>query len=210
MFLNVLAIGAHYDDIELGCGGTLAKHSRNGDNVIGYIATNSEYSNKEGQIIRTGSVALEEARNASHIIGYQLRMGDIPTFDLEYGENMHVALLKIIEENHIDLIYTHWTHDVHHDHRNLALSTLHVARHVNRLLMYRSNWYVTDKDFQENFFSDITDTWEIKEKAIMAYNSEMQRVGGRWLTYFKQEAINNGMRIGVEYAEAFQVVKWVM
>ena len=39
--MNVLAIGAHFDDIELGCGGALAKHVKNGDKVIGFIATST-------------------------------------------------------------------------------------------------------------------------------------------------------------------------
>lgn len=208
--MNVLAIGAHFDDIELGCGGALAKHVKDGDKVLVFIATSSEFSNQARDVLRKSSVALAEAESASRQIGYQLLVGDIPTFYLEYGEEVHAKLLKIIEENRIDLIYTHWTHDAHHDHRNLALSTLHVARHVNRLLMYRSNWYVSESEFIENFYVDITETWDIKENAIKAYESEMQRVGESWIIYFKQEAINNGLKMGVKYAEAFQVVKWII
>lgn len=208
--MNVLAIGAHFDDIELGCGGALAKHVKNGDNVIVFIATQSGFNNKDGAVLRRGEVAFQEAENASKEIGYQLLVGNIPTFYLEYGEDVQVKLLKIIEENAIDLIYTHWMHDVHHDHRNLALCTLHVSRHVNKLLMYRSNWYISEKEFVENFFVDISETWDIKEKAIRAYESEMKRVGESWVTYFKQEAINNGFKMGVTYAEAFQVIKWMM
>lgn len=208
--MNVLAIGAHFDDLELGCGGTLARHCQNGDKVIGFIATNSGFSNAEGIQLREGEIALQEAMTASGIIGYKLIWGEIPTFYLEYREQIHCSLLNLIEKNHIDTIYTHWIYDVHHDHRNLALATLHVARHVNRILMYRSNWYVSEKGFGENFFIDITDTWAVKEKAIRAYKSEMGRTGERWLTYFKQEAVNNGLKIGTEYAEAFQVVKWTI
>jgi len=208
--MNVLAIGAHFDDIELGCGGALAKHVKAGDRVIGFVATNSQFRNSQGQTLREGSKALDEAICASEIIGYQLLTGGIPTFYLEYGEEIQVKLLKIIEDNQIDMIYTHWIHDVHHDHRNLALATLHVARHVPRLLMYRSNWYTSEKEFCENFYVDITDTWEIKKKSIQAYESEMGRVGESWITYFKQEAINNGFKVNVKYAEAFQVVKWLL
>ncbi len=206
--MNVLAIGAHFDDIELGCGGALAKHVKNGDKVIGFIATSSGFNSVDGDVLRRDKDALKEAQNASRIIGYQLLQGKIPTFYLEYGEDMHAMLLKIIEENCIELIYTHWSHDVHHDHRNLALCTLHVARHVNRLLMYKSNWYISDQKFHENFYVDISDTWDIKERAIKAYESEMARTGELWCSYFKNEAVNNGLKIGVKYAEAFQNVRW--
>ena len=208
--MNVLAIGAHFDDIELGCGGALARHVKNGDRVIGFVAATSEFSSLNGTLLRKSHEALKEARHASDIIGYQLLQGNVPTFYLEYGEDVHVMLLKIIEENHIDIIYTHWTHDVHHDHRNLALCTLHAARHVKNLLMYRSNWYISDKVFHENFYVDITDTWEIKERAIQAYGSKMKRTGDSWLLYFKNEAVNNGLKIGVKYAEAFQNVRWLI
>lgn len=208
--MNVLAIGAHFDDLELGCGGALARHVAEGDSVIGFVATSSEFGNADGTVLRESKDALWEANNASSIIGYRLINGKIPTFHLEYGEGMNAELIKIIEENHIELIYTHWIHDVHHDHRNLALCTLHTARHVSRLLMYRSNWYVSDKEFHANFYVDITSTWEVKERAIKAYASEMARTGGSWLDYFKNEAVNNGLKIGVKYAEAFQAVKWLI
>lgn len=208
--MNILAIGAHFDDLELGCGGALAQHCRKGDNVTGFIATNSGFSNMEGALLRESETALQEAVTASSVIGYNLIWGEIPTFYLEYGEQIHCRLLKLIEEKQIDTIYTHWVHDVHHDHRNLALATLHAARHVNRILMYRSNWYVSEKEFCENFFIDITETWAVKENAIRAYKSEMDRTGEAWLTYFKQEAANNGSKIGTQYAEAFQVVRWTV
>lgn len=206
--MNVLAIGAHFDDLELGCGGALARHCRNGDKVIGFIATDSGFSNTEGTKLRKSDTALHEAKAASRIIGYDLVTGEIPTFCLEYGEQIHSKLLKLIEENHIEMIYTHWIYDVHHDHRNLALATLHTARHVNRVLMYRSNWYPSEKEFCGNFYIDITETWAVKEEAVRAYHSEMQRIGETWLEYFKNEAINNGLKIGTKYAEVFQTVRW--
>lgn len=208
--MNILAIGAHFDDLELGCGGALARHCRNGDKVIGFVATDSGFSGMDGTKLRESAVALQEARKASEIVGYELVLGGIPTFGLEYGEQIHSRLLPLIEGNHIDMIYTHWVHDVHHDHRNLALATLHVSRHVNRVLMYRSNWYPAEEEFCGNFFVDITDTWDVKERALRAYQSEMDRTGDLWMTYFKQEAVNNGLKIGKEYAEAFQAVKWLL
>lgn len=208
--MNVLAIGAHFDDIELGCGGAIAKHVQQGDHVIGFVATNSQYGDRKGVILRESDIAIQEGRQASQLIGYQLLLGNIPTFYLEYGEEINVQLIRIIEENKIDLIYTHWIHDAHHDHRNLALATLHIARHINKILMYRSNWYISEKEFQENFYVDITQTWEIKKQAIMAYKSEYMRVGDRWIEYFRREAKNNGLKVGVAYAEAFQIVKWML
>jgi len=75
--------------------------------------------------------------------------------------------------------------------------------------MYRSNWYQSPIDFRGNFYIDITETWNIKEKAIQAHESEYKRVGEKWLSFFKNEAQNAGQKIGVPLAETFELVKWI-
>jgi LmbE family N-acetylglucosaminyl deacetylase len=75
--------------------------------------------------------------------------------------------------------------------------------------MYRSNWYHSTLDFRGNFYVNITDQWDIKEQAIRAHASEMDRTGAKWISFFRNEAENAGQRIGVRYAEVFEVVKWL-
>lgn len=208
--MNVLAIGAHFDDVELGCGGTLAKHAAKGDQVTIFVATNSEFGNQNGDILRNKNTAYEEGKQAAEIIGADLLVGNTDTFYLEYQEQINAQLIKIIEDREIDIIYTHWINDVHHDHRNLALATIHAAKHVKRILMYRSNWYISENAFQKNFYVDISNTWEKKKSAILAYQSEYNRVGSKWIDYFKMEAQMNGLQMGVSYAEGFQVIKWLI
>lgn len=207
--MNVLAVGAHFDDIELGCSGTLAKHVKNGDQVIIYVATNSQYANAEGKLIRSGETAKEEGTQAAGIIGAELICGSCNSLFLEFVEQTNVELLKIIEERKIELIYTHWVDDIQHDHINLAKATIHAGRHVPKILMYRSNWYLSAGNFKENYFVDISNTWDVKERAIMAHQSEFGRVGSKWIDYFKRDALNKGLIAGVEYAESFEVVKWL-
>ncbi|AQR96979.1 PIG-L deacetylase family protein [Clostridium saccharoperbutylacetonicum] len=207
--MNILAIGAHFDDVELGCGGALAKHAQNGDKVYIYIATVSGYSNHSQQIIRSNDIALNEGRNASKILGAELINGNFETLRLEFIDEVNVELLNIIESKNIDQVYTHWTGDIHHDHSSLARASLHSCRHIKRILMYRSNWYHSSLDFRGNFYIDISDTWNVKENAIMAHESEYNRVGRKWIEFFKNEAENSGQRIGVKYAEVFEVVSWL-
>lgn len=207
--MNVLAVGAHFDDIELGCSGTLAKHVKNGDQVTIYVATNSQYANAEGKLIRSGETAKEEGTQAAGIIGAELICGSCNSLFLEFVEQTNVELLKIIEERKIELIYTHWVDDIQHDHINLAKATIHAGRHVPKILMYRSNWYLSAGNFKENYFVDISNTWDVKERAIMAHQSEFGRVGSKWIDYFKRDALNKGLIAGVEYAESFEVVKWL-
>ena len=207
--MNVLAIGAHFDDLELGCGGTLARHVDEGDRVIGFIATDSQYGQKGTDVFRPADIAFEEAKKAASIIGYELMVEDIQTFYVENNEVINEKLIKIIKDNKIDQIYTHWDKDVHHDHRNLASATLHVSKHVNRVLMYTSNLNDSTESFNGNFYVDISNTWNKKESAIRAYVSEMERVGIAWIEYFHNLAINNGLKNGIKYAENFSIVKWL-
>jgi LmbE family N-acetylglucosaminyl deacetylase len=206
--MNVLAIGAHFDDIELGCGGTLARHVRQGDQVVAFVATQSGYSNPNNKTVRSNRTAYQEGVAAMKKIGARLFYGNFRTFHVEFGEPLNRKILALVEGAKIERMYTHWENDAHHDHKAVSQSSLHCAKHVAQVLMYRSNWYKTPVPFKGNFYSDISEVWPIKEAAIKAHRSEMKRVGRRWLTYFKNEAKNAGMVSGVQYAEAFEVVKW--
>lgn len=208
--MNVLAIGAHFDDVELGCGGSLAKHADNGDNVYVYVATKSGYKNQNQEIVRSNKIAIHEAKQAmKHLNVKQLICGNFTTLEIEFIDELNLEIIKLIENFNIDLVYTHWDGDIHHDHQALSKSSLHSCRHVKRLLMYRSNWYHSTKEFKSNFYIDITDYWSQKMKAILEHKSEMTRTNNKWLGFFRNEAENAGQRIGVKYAEVFEVVKWL-
>ncbi len=207
--MNILAIGAHYDDIELGCGGALARHVSEGDRVIAYVATLSGFTNVGQNIVRSNEVAWREGKAAMDILGIALVPGSFNTLELEFAEPLNVEILRIVEQEKIQQVYTHWSGDIHLDHAALSRSSLHSCRHVSRMLMYRSNWYQTTTDFHGNFYVDITHHWDKKELAIRAHKSEMERTGHKWISFFKNEAANAGQRIGVKYAEVFEVVKWL-
>jgi len=208
--MNILAIGAHFDDVELGCGGTLARHIELGDYVYVYVATKSGFFNHKKKKVRDNNIAKNEAQAAMNILGItKMYVGNFSTLEVEFVDTLNIDILKIIEKNNIDLVYTHWDGDIHHDHKAVAMSSLHSCRHIPRLLMYRSNWYHSTNEFHGNFYIDISDYLEIKERAISAHVSEMERTGRRWINFFHNEAENAGQRIGVKYAEVFEVVKWL-
>ena len=208
--MNILAIGAHFDDLELGCGGTLAKHVQDGDDVYVYVATVSGFTNHHNETVRSSKIALKEAEEAMRILCVkELFCGKFDTLHVEFVDALNMEIIRIVEENKIDKVYTHWIGDIHHDHQAVARASLHSCRHVPRLLMYRSNWYHSTIEFRGNFYVNITDYWSIKESAIHAHASEMGRTGSKWISFFRNEAENAGQRIGVKYAEVFEVVKWL-
>ncbi len=155
------------------------------------------------------TIALAEARNVMDIIGVsELLCGNFKTLEAEFVDALNIELLNIAQEK-IDVVYSHWAGDIHHDHQAVAKASLHSCRHVPRLLMYRSNWFHSVLDFRGNFYVDISETWDIKASAIMGHESEVERTGRKWVSFFHNEAQNAGQRIGVKYAEVFEVVKWL-
>ena len=207
--MNVLAVGAHFDDVELGCGGTLALHAQRGDQVTVYVATHSGYSAPDGREIRSREIARGEGEHGAEIIGAELLCGDWETNQLVYGDPLVCSVLEIVEQRGIDAIYTHWTEDVHQDHRALARASITAGKHVPRILMYQSNLYDGSETFAGNFYVDIGETIEQKKAAIAAHQSELGRVGGRWLDVFLAKVQVDGHRAGVSYAEVFAVVKYL-
>ncbi|KJU82052.1 LmbE family protein [Candidatus Magnetobacterium bavaricum] len=209
--MNILAIGAHFDDVELGCGGAISMHAQNGDNVYVYVPTVSGFTNQYEVTIRSSETALDEAQTAMKILGVkELIHGLFKTLAVEFIDELNIEIIKIVEEKAIEQVYTHWVGDIHHDHQAVAKAAMHSCRHVPRMLMYRSNWYHSTFEFRGNFYVNITKYWDAKESAIRAHVSEMNRTCNKWISFFKNEAENAGQRIGVKYAEVFEVVKWLV
>ena len=209
MSSNVLATAAHFDDAELGCGGTLARHARSGDRVYLYVATHSEFKDMKHRLVRSASQAIAEGRRAAKIIGAELIEGSYQTFQLKYDDSLISGLREIIENKKIDTVYLPWTGDVHQDHRAIARATLTAARHCPRILMYRINYYDSEEQFDARHFVDISKTMPLKIKAIRAHVSEMKRTGEKWLKYIEQDDQNRGIKLGVQHAEAFQIVRYL-
>lgn len=208
--MNVLGIGAHYDDLELGCSGTLIKHVEAGDNVTMLVITNSEYKNPKGGMVRSRRVALKEGTKAAKIIGADLICLDYKTFMVPFDEGLSKKIYHYIEELKIDMIYSHWINDLHRDHQYAAKCTMMAGRHVPRFLMYRSNFYDTEEQFRGNLYSDISNVIDKKIAVIKEHRSELERVRYKWLDFFLKEHENDGQKIGVKYAECFEVVRYLV
>lgn len=208
--MNVLGVGAHYDDLELGCSGTLIKHIQKGDKVMLLVITDSSYKNPNGDIIRDANVAYQEGLNAANIIGAELICLNYKTFIVPFGEILTKEINRYIEEFKVDIIYSHWVHDLHRDHQFTGKNTLMAGRHVPRFLMYRSNYYDTERQFHGNFYSDISEVMDQKIEVIKSHKSELERVRYKWLDFIRKQNENDGQIIGVDYAECFEIVRYLM
>jgi LmbE family N-acetylglucosaminyl deacetylase len=208
--MNVLGIGAHFDDLELGCSGTLIKHVQRGDKVTMLVITDSAYNTPEGEVVRPQDVASKEGLKAARLIGAELICLGINTFMVTNDEALTHKIINYIEKLKIDIIYSHWVYDVHRDHQLAARCAMMAGRQVKKFLMYRSNHYDTEQPFRGNFYSDISDVMDKKLEVIRAHESELERVRYRWLEFFTNQNANDGQKIHSKYAECFEVVRYVM
>ena len=207
--MKILAIGAHFDDVELGCGGSLMAWREQGHKITIFVASRSGYRDPQGTVVRPDDTARSEGIASAKYIGAELIEGNFPTFELEFAEPLNCKLMDVLHKVQPDTVLTHWSGDVHHDHRAVALASLHCCRHIPRLLTYCSNYYESNMCFDPRFFVDISGTINDKITLIEIYRSENIRTAGGWVDYVRSQAGLMGAKAGVQYAEGFEVVKWL-
>lgn len=164
--MNVLAIGAHPDDIELGCAGTLIKHVASGDSVTMLVVTMGE--------VGPGAVSEREAEQhrAAEVIGAEVVFGNLPDCEVSLRELELVHLIEhTIRETGTTVIYTHGLLDTHQDHRAVALASLGAARHCGRILAYDAP---SSYGFTPTVFVDVTDSLEKKVAALQCHTSQIE------------------------------------
>lgn len=159
---RVLAIGAHPDDLELACGGTLAKLVDSGHEVVGVVMSDG----KEGgdQQTRCG----EAQRGASFLGLNRLEQHTFTDTRLDLHQvEMVQAIEAAINRLNPDIILTHSIHDQHQDHQAVHRATLRAARQHSSILCYESP--SATREFDPSFFVEIDDYMEAKVQAVQTH-----------------------------------------
>ncbi len=94
--MNILAMGSHFNNIEIGCGGALLKHRQKGDNIILYVAATSGIINSEREEVKKRDGAFLYAQDAADMIGGKLICGGFETLHLEFDDNLNSKLVNLI------------------------------------------------------------------------------------------------------------------
>ncbi len=208
--MNILAIGAHLDDIELACGGTLAKAVKNGHRVKMLVMTDSSYKNFDGRILRTREEALVEGTKAANILGIKdLRILDLPIKYIPYNGDSVEKINEVIDDFKPDYIFTHWIHDTHQDHMNTALATISASRYKTNIFMHEpfppsGRSYMA---FRPQAYFDITETIEDKIMSLKEHKSQHDKYGDDWTDAVRGRARVRGFESGYKYAEVFEIVR---
>jgi len=200
----ILAVGAHPDDIELGCAGTLILHKMKGDRVYLLILTKGEASGD-------AEVRENECRRAAEILNVdRLFFGDLKDTRVGDGRETIDVIEKVVDEVKPDIIYAPACKDTHQDHRNTGHAAMSAGRRCKMMLLYEGA--STQRDFCPQVFVDIKQSFETKLKATRVFGSQLNSHNGGYAKAVKAIeglAKYRGYQAGVEVAEAFEVGKFI-
>ena len=195
--MNILAIGAHPDDIEIGCAGTLLK------------LKHCHAANIHALVLTEGNLAHETLLSEQQKSFGMLGVNTCDQLGLYSGAvNLYQAIQeieKVINEVDPDYIFTHYFQDTHQDHRIVSQATETACRTRNNLLYYESFSVV---DFLPRVFVDIQETFGIKLECLTAYKSQEARLNLNETVTGR--AILRAHRTGFKRCEAFVSQKLVL
>ena len=211
-----MAIGAHPDDIEFGCSGTLMRHINAGDNVIYVCMTNTESkSGTTGVVLRTSDELFDEVRCASDIMGVKtLEFLEFKDLHVPFNFDSVSSLDGLIQKYKIDTIYTHWAGDSNQDHISTYKSTMAAARYVRNVYCYEQIPIprLTENEMTINYYVDIGDYMEDKIKVAKCHKSQIKKydkVGFDVPNRLRVLAEFRGIQANCDYAEGFHIIKKV-
>jgi len=195
--IRVLALGAHPDDIEAGCGGTLTKYALNGHRVFLMVMTAGERGGK-------GTARKREQQRASrHLRAEKIFWGGYPDTKVPAGQGLIGKIERVVHEVDPHFIFVHYHDDTHQDHRHLAISTVTATRYTRNVLFYEGP---TSQNFSPTVFVDIDPVLQEKIDALKAHQSQVMKTNIEGLTIvdiIRSSAHFRGIQGRVKNAEAF-------
>jgi LmbE family N-acetylglucosaminyl deacetylase len=202
--MNVLAIGAHPDDIEYGCGGMLTKYAEKGHVVYLFVASDGGLGGEPG-------VRRREQLDSAVIMGARdVFWGEYRDTEIPLNRELIVRLESVIKQVEPRMIFVNFPEDTHQDHRNLAQGTLSATRYVPNFLFYEGP---TTVNFTPNCFTDIEKVLDKKLACLEAHRSQVAKTNIEDLTILELAvscANFRGIQARVKYAEAFQSVRLLL
>lgn len=220
--MNILVIAPHPDDEVLGCGGTMAKHTSDGDEVYLCVVTKTYPPDwPEGEIRKRRN----EVLRANTILGIKKTYFlDLPTVKLDTipQKELNEAIAQVVNKLQPEIVYIPHGGDVNSDHRLVFEAAMVATRPrpalaIRKVLCYEvlseTEWAApfAENAFMPNVYVDISEVLETKLKAMSEYKSELKEFPHpRSLESISALAKIRGATVGVEAAEAFRLIREIL
>lgn len=199
--MNILAIGAHPDDIEFGCGGTLIKHAEKGDKVFMLVLTSGEVGGDSEKR------KCEQEKAAHFIKSKKIFWGEFKDTEIPRDRSVITTIEKVIRQTNPHTVYFNYLADIHQDHRALAHAALSATRYIKEVLFYE---VPTTQNFEPDVFVDISHVMEKKLRLMKLHCSQINRTRVENLSILesvKSCAVFRGYQGRVKYAEGFRALR---
>ncbi len=218
--IDIIAFGAHPDDVELSCGGTLISLVEKGYKVGIVDLTQGELSTRGNLKKRK-----EETENATKILGVHWRENlKFKDGNIKVEEKSIKKVVEVLRKYKPKIVFAPYFNDRHPDHKNAALlikessffSGLVNFKIEKDYAPYRPKkifYYMQSYPFEPSFICDISQYFELKMEAVLAYSSQFYNPNSKepetfisrpeFLNYLKARAEFYGFQIGKQYGEPF-------
>ena len=223
--MDILIFGAHPDDIELCCGGTVKKLTNDGHSVTLVDLTHGEMGTRG-----TPELRQKEAEKASQLLGVENRMNiGLPDGGLHNNAEYRIPIIKVIRTFQPHICFITAPEDRHPDHTHateLLIDAIYFSGLKNIETLDDENkpqekWrphhvlhYMQDRPFEPDLVIDITETLQDKIDAVLAYGSqfnvpdeqgeETYISSSRFFKNIEARARHYGHLIGTEFGEPFK------
>ena len=198
---RILALAPHPDDIEIGCGGTLAVYAGQGAEIHLFVATDG---GKGGD----ARVRKAEQEKAAELLGVKVvHWGGFEDTKLPAEDTLIHAIEDKVQEIKPMIVLVNHHEDTHQDHRTMARAAHSATRYVPNVLAYETP---TSSNFSPTVFMDIHDTLSDKLKALDAHASQVERTNIQGLNIVGialATAHFRGVQGKISCAEAFMPIR---
>ncbi len=195
--MRILAIGAHPDDIEAGCGGALVKYAQNGHRVFLMVMTEGEQGGA-GEIRK-----FEQEQAAKRLRAERIYWGGYQDTAVPMGRELIQSIESVVRDVDPHFIFVHYHDDTHQDHRHLAMAAMSATRYTKNVLFYEGP---TTQNFAPTVFVDIDQVLDEKIAAIEAHASQVRKTNIEALSIvdvIRSSAHFRGIQGRVKNAEGF-------
>jgi LmbE family N-acetylglucosaminyl deacetylase len=208
MFKKILILAPHTDDGELGCGGTSKRWLEESKEVYYVAFSSAEKSIPQGM---SSDTLKQEVKEAIRILGIPLEnliLLDYPVRDFPlYRQSILDDMIHLRDRINPDLVLLPSTNDTHQDHQVIAQEGFRAFKSIS-MIGYEMPW--NNLSFSTNLFVSLEERHIIsKIEALKCYKSQS---GKDYVTedFVRSLARTRGVQIGTKYAEAYEVIRWVM
>jgi N-acetylglucosamine malate deacetylase 1 len=220
--MNVLAVGAHPDDIELSCAGTLARYVKEGHSVSMAVFTCGDMGDLQIPPAALAALRKQESEAAAQILGAQLLWPAITDELVFANEEQRRIMIDLLRQADPDVIFTHSPDDYHPDHRYVSQlvfdsyfqkglphipgQTRRACRFAQAQVYYLDN--VAGVGLTPLEYVDITETFDIKRRMLECHKSQLRAMSdlanADILELIHIQSRFRGYAAGCKYAEGFR------